>query len=361
MASRNSKQTFSVFLGIVIGAVLVAAGIIGFQQFVSRDLSAGPTAPSLTISAPSDADADKGKILARVNGHPVYEQDLRDIAGNLPPSLQGGNLEPLYPMLINQAISRRLITSEAVEAGLQDDPEVQDMMAKARTDVLQTVFLQRKLDSLITEKDLRNAYDDYVAKLPETEQVKARHILVDEQETAIDLIQKLDQGADFTELAREHSTGPSSDQGGNLGWFAQDEMVEPFAEAAFNLETGEYTPAPVKTEFGWHVIKTMDTRIKPKPEFAELEEQLRQQLQQQEISQYLQELRQNADIETYIGTDEEQNNAPASGQGAQMPDPSTATESPEDLSTDHQSAVDAEPATAGENAQSGDNSQPATE
>ena len=123
---------------------------------------------------------------------------------------------------------------------------------------------------------MKARYDKEVAALPKEEEVKAAHILVATEEEAKDVIKQLDAGKDFAELAKEKSTDSNKDDGGDLGWFGKGRMVPEFEEAAFKLEKGAYTKEPVKSQFGFHVIKVEDKRISPPPAFEQVEPQVRQ-------------------------------------------------------------------------------------
>ena len=122
-------------------------------------------------------------------------------------------------------------------------------------------------------------------------QFKARHILVETQSAAADLITQLDEGADFEELAKEHSTGPSGPSGGDLGWFAPNQMVKPFSDSVSGLENGAYTKEPVQTEFGWHVILREDSRNNEPPPLDSVRDVIKQNVEQGKFQDFLQSLR----------------------------------------------------------------------
>ena len=122
-------------------------------------------------------------------------------------------------------------------------------------------------------------------------QFKARHILVEAQGLAEDLISELDEGANFEELAKEHSTGPSGPNGGDLGWFAPDQMVKPFSDAVANLDDGSYTETPVQTQFGWHVILREHSRDNEPPTLESVRDVIKQRVEQEKFQNYIQELR----------------------------------------------------------------------
>lgn len=141
-----------------------------------------------------------------------------------------------------------------------------------------------------TEAEIQEAYNAQTLLAPDL-QYKARHILVETQSTAVDLISQLDDGADFEELAKENSTGPSGPSGGDLGWFASNQMVKPFSDAVIALENGAYTEAPVQTEFGWHVILREDSRNNEPPPLDSVRDTIKQNVEQSKFQNFLEELR----------------------------------------------------------------------
>ncbi|MDZ7771011.1 MAG: peptidylprolyl isomerase [Woeseiaceae bacterium] len=148
----------------------------------------------------------------------------------------------------------------------------------------------------ITDEEIAAEYKSQTELAPPL-QYKARHILVESQGEAEGLITQLDDGADFEALAAEHSTGPSASNGGDLGWFAPNQMVAPFSDAVAKLEDGDYTEAPVQTDFGWHVILREQSRQTEAPPLASVRNEVMQALQQRRFQEYLDELRSKATIE----------------------------------------------------------------
>ena len=141
-----------------------------------------------------------------------------------------------------------------------------------------------------TEEEIQEAYDSQTLLAPDL-QFKARHILVETQGTAIELITQLDAGADFAELATEHSTGPSSTSGGDLGWFSPNQMVAPFSDAVARLQNGTYTKTPVQTDFGWHVILREESRNNEPPPLDSVRDVVKQNVEQQKFQTFLEDLR----------------------------------------------------------------------
>lgn len=258
----------------------------------------------LALSAPVSAQteqagqtdaAEENQLVAVVNGAEIRISDVLEMIGRLPQNVQMQALANM-PAMIERTIDLELILLAADQAGLRDDPDVQAQIRTIANDVLRQTYLENLAERAVTEETVRAAYDDYLAANP-AEEVKARHILVESAEEAAAIVEELDGGADFAELAKEKSTGPTGERGGDLGYFKFGQMVEPFAEAAFGLEPGTYTAEPVQTQFGWHVILVEDKRTSEPPSFEEMAPQLRQQLEQEAIQGHLAELRQQAEIE----------------------------------------------------------------
>lgn len=184
-----------------------------------------------------------------------------------------------------------LLTSQARAQELANSPEVKAQLELQRRGLLAQVaaadFLGR---NQATDEEILAEYADQIEAQP-GQQYKARHILVETQSTAVDLISQLDEGADFAALARENSTGPSGPNGGDLGWFASNQMVEPFADAVAALDNGAYTGTPVQTQFGWHVILREDSRAAEPPTLESVRDVLKQRVEQRKLQEYLEQLR----------------------------------------------------------------------
>jgi peptidyl-prolyl cis-trans isomerase C len=144
-----------------------------------------------------------------------------------------------------------------------------------------------------TEEEILEAYNSRALMAPDL-QFKARHILVETQSSATDLITQLDAGADFAELAELHSTGPSGSSGGDLGWFSPNQMVAPFSDAVAELEDGAYTKTPVQTDFGWHVILREETRNNEPPPLDSVRDVIKQNVEQEKFQNFLESLRTEA-------------------------------------------------------------------
>ncbi len=255
-------------------------------------LFAQPHAVMAQDSGASEADP----VVAQINGVPLLQSEVKDAIGNLPPQYQA-NLESVLPTLIERLIDFRLMSDAGRAQGLATDEEVLARLAKLESAVIRDVYLERHLEVAVTDEKLRALYDEQQAARGTPEEVSARHILVATEEEAQAVVTELDAGADFAELAKERSTGPSGPQGGDLGFFAAEQMVPPFSEAAFALQPGEYTKAPVQTRFGFHVILVEQRRAVEPPSFEAEKPALGDQLRDDAVKAMVDSLREKATVE----------------------------------------------------------------
>ena len=228
------------------GRVLLAAAVVAA-------ISAGGF---LRFAAAEDKPGDT--VVATVNGQPITESDLRFAENEL-----GGEIANLPPEVKRRALAEYLIDNElfakaAEEAKIAATPEYEQQMRYLKRRVLRELYFDKTLKGKIGEDEAKKIYTDKIAQLKPEEEIEARHILVDSEEKAKELHAKIVAGADFAQLAKENSTDTGSkDQGGVLGYFGHGQMVPEFEAAAFKLEKGQVSQ-PVKTEFGWHVIKRLE-------------------------------------------------------------------------------------------------------
>jgi peptidyl-prolyl cis-trans isomerase C len=277
-------------------AGLIAAAVVGGGVLLAADRP--PAQPSPSTSTPSPMPPGT-TVVARVDGTELHLSDVEAAQQNLPPQVQKLPLAQIYPMLLDRLVDGMLITEAGRKEHLDQDPEVQHRLKLYQDRLIQEAYLNRAIKSAETEDQLKARYQTYVKEKPAREEVHARHILVKSEAEANSVIAELDKGADFGELAKKHSTDPGSSSGGDLGYFGHDDMVKEFADAAFALTPGQYTKAPVKTQFGWHVIKVEDHRVSTPPSFEEARKEVSQLVAHDVIDAKLKELRGAAKVETY--------------------------------------------------------------
>jgi len=242
-----------------------------------------PAAPTAPAAAQKPADA----VIARVGTDDIHASELSEAAQALPEELRGMPPTALYPILLDQLIDRRVIAIAARKQGLEHDPAVQRMVARATDSAMQNALLTREIAPTLTDEAIRARYErDFAGKPGETE-VRARHILVADEDTAKKVIAELKGGADFAELAKKYSTDPGAQTGGDLGFFKKGDMLPEFSGAAFALKPGETTQTPVQTRFGWHVIQVEEVRNAPPPTLDQVRDEIRQTLIQEGVARVL--------------------------------------------------------------------------
>lgn len=263
-------------------------------------------APLVLIFVPGWAQSPAGgsavaadSVVARVNGKEIRRSDVEAAQKSLPPQYRTMPLAAIFPALLTQMINTALVADAARADGLDKTDAVRRRLATLETSILEDAYMQRLFTGKITEATLRARYDATTGNAPGEEQVRVRHILVKTEAEAVAIIKELDGGADFVALARGKSTGPSGSSGGDLGFFAHGSMVPPFADAAFALDKGKFTSRPVKTRFGWHVIKLEDRRKSAAPSFEESRELLDREMTEEIAGAAVAALRSKARIEQF--------------------------------------------------------------
>jgi len=209
--------------------------------------------------------------------------------------------QQLFPLLVNQLIDRQALLAVATKAKLQDNPQVAAIMKEAADEKLENAYLQEKVAPLVTDAAIAAEYKAKFAGKPGPEQVEARHILVKTQAAAEAIIVQLNHGANFAKLAQKDSIDPGAANGGELGWFSQNQMVPAFSNAAFALKPGTYTKTPVQSQFGWHVILCEGKRTAPSPSLADVKDQISQDLADQAIKATLADARSKVSIKLFAG------------------------------------------------------------
>ena len=276
--------------------LVCAAGLAAGHAAMAADQPPAP--PTGSVPAPSPLPPPN-TVVARVDGTELHLSDLEAAQQNLPPQAQKLPLEQIYPMLLDRLVDGALITEAGRKEHLEQDPELQVRLKRYEDRLIQEAYLNQAIKAAETEDQLKARYQTFAKDTAGREEVHAQHILVKTEDEAKSVIAELDKGADFGELAKKYSTDPSASSGGDLGYFGHDDMVKAFTDAAFALSPGRYSKTPVKTEFGWHVIKVEDRRAGKPPSFEEAREQLSRDLAHEIIDAKLQELRSAAKIEEF--------------------------------------------------------------
>jgi peptidyl-prolyl cis-trans isomerase C len=250
--------------------------------------------------AAAEASNSGDPVIAIINGTTIHRSDLLDIQRTLPEQYRQTPIDKLYPQLMNQLIGTTLMEQAARKEGLQNDPEFRKRLAQIERGLLAQAWEQATVkkalaNTKVTDEHLHQLYEEYSKHATGGEEVCARHILVPSEDEAKAIIVELKKGADFATLAKEKTSDPSGKtSGGDLGCFRKEDMVKEFADAAFELKKGEITQTPVKSQFGWHVIKVEDRRPAKPAGFEEVKQKLQQAYERQIVQERLQALSEEA-------------------------------------------------------------------
>lgn len=291
--------------GGALGIVLVIIALVGVSvvSFIigqkTPTVALGSDSPTQIADGAANTDPKTNPVLAKLNGEEIRRQDVVKLINTMPAQMKQIPIEQLFPMALEQTISNKIIDKKAANAGLENDPDVKKQLAQAREQFVRGKFIENAIDAKLTDERLKASYDGYVFGFPDVQEVKAAHILVEDEKTAKDLIGKLNKGDEFATLAKENSKDGSAETGGELGYFAQNEVVPEFAEAAFALEVGAYTKKPVKSQFGYHIIRIDEKRKRPPAEFDVIQNSLKQELQREILNEVLTEWKEAANIERF--------------------------------------------------------------
>lgn len=254
-------------------------------------------APMSLASGPAQAADDP--VVATVNGTKIMRSDVTAAYGQLPDQYKQVPFEQIFPALVDSLIDTKLAAGAARKEKIDETPEFKAELEGFTERLLGSTLIQREVETKVTDAAVKARYDKVTKDMGGKSEIHARHILLKTEDEAKAVINDLAGGADFAETAKKKSTGPSGPNGGDLGYFGKGQMVPEFEKAAFALNKGDVTDAPVKTQFGWHVIKVEDKRTQQPPTFAEMEPQIRQNLMREAGAAFTQGLREEAKIQRF--------------------------------------------------------------
>ena len=289
-------RLFSVTTALTAAALLTAAPALAQS---TRKPAPAPTAAPGAPAAPATANP----IIVTVNNDPIRVSDVAAwVDGHVPPEQRAQiGQEKLFNAAVNELATGKALQIMARKQGLDRDPAVARQMQTAADEVLQRQLLIKTVLPQVTEEAIKAQYDKQYAAKPGEPQVHARHILVDSEAKAKDVIKQLQAGAKFEDLAKKYSDpkDPASQQGGDLGTFKRGDMLPEFSDAAFKLKKGEYTTTPVHTRYGWHVIQVLDTSVSTPPAYDTVHDEIRQTLLRQDAQTLAAHARDQVKIVSY--------------------------------------------------------------
>jgi peptidyl-prolyl cis-trans isomerase C len=281
-------------------ALVCAAGFVAGHPLMAADPRANPPTPGVPAVQATPPD---NPVVARVDGTELRLSDVKAAQQNLPPQAQKLPLEQIYPALLDRLVDGVLIAKAGREEHLDQDPEVQNRLKRYEDRLIQEAYVNRAVKQAETDDKLRARYQTFLKEKPAHEEVHVRQILLASEGAAKSVIAELDKGIPFAELVKQHSVDPDSGTNDDIGYLSRDDVAKQmspeFAETVFSIPVGQYGKTPIKSKFGWHVIKIEDRRTGKPPGFEEAREQLSRDLAHEAIDAKLHDLRGAAKIEEF--------------------------------------------------------------
>jgi peptidyl-prolyl cis-trans isomerase C len=284
---------------------------------------AGCLAMALLATTPVRAE-DANPVLAKVNGSEIRQSDMALAEEELGPSLDKMDPATKRENLLAFLIDMKIVSKAAEDKKVEDNDEFKKRLAFARDRLLMDSLLATEGKAATTDDAMKKVYDDAAKQITGEQEVHARHILVETEDEAKAVKAELDKGADFAELAKKKSKDPGASDGGDLGFFTKEQMVPEFSAVAFALEPGKISD-PVKSQFGWHIIKVEEKRNRKAPDFEQVKGQIETYVTRKAQADYVAKLREGAKIERL----DQAANTPAAAPAA-APDTAKAPEAAKD-------------------------------
>src|SRR3954470_23080593 len=256
---------------------------------------AGCLAVALLAGLPVRAE-EANPVLAKVNGAEIRASDVALAEEELGPSLAQMDPATKKENVLSFLIDMKIVSKEAEDKKIADRDDFKTRLAFARNRLLMDNLLASEGKAATTDENMKKVYEDAAKQITGEQEVHARHILVETEEQAKKIEDELKKGADFAELAKKESKDPGASDGGDLGFFTKDQMVPEFSAAAFALEPGKISD-PVKTQFGWHVIKVEEKRARKAPDFEQVKPQIETYVVRKAQADYVAKLRNTAKVE----------------------------------------------------------------
>lgn len=222
-----------------------------------------------------------GKVVAVVDGDPVYLSDVKAVVAQVP-QLSELPFETIYPQLVKDVVSEKVLKKAVDSSTVKDNPIVQQRINA----ILFEAYLVDKFAKTVSDEELKKVYLEEIKNFPRQEEVRARHILVKSEKEARDILVQLKAGADFKILANTKSLDAESNNGGDLGYFKKEMMIPSFTGPVFALKKGQLSD-PIKTSFGWHIVLVEDRRLAAPPSFEETKDFLRKQMFAQKVPELI--------------------------------------------------------------------------
>src|ERR1700724_4568498 len=277
MTSSSSETKFGVRLGLASAAVTGALAVVLLAGLPVRAQDANP-------------------VLAKVNGAEIRQSDVALAEEELGPSLAQMDPAAKKENVLAFLIDMKIVAKAAEDKKIEDRPDFKARLAFTRNRLLMDNLLAVEGKAATTDEAMKKVYEDASKQISGEQEVHARHILVESEDEAKAIAEELKKGADFAELAKKKSKDPGASDGGDLGFFTKDQMVPEFSTVAFALEPGKISD-PVKSQFGWHIIKVEEKRNRKAPEFEQVKGQIETYVTRKAQADYVAKLREAAKVE----------------------------------------------------------------
>ncbi|WP_157385549.1 peptidylprolyl isomerase [Mesorhizobium sp. STM 4661] len=256
---------------------------------------------AIACLASTAAAPQENAVLARVNGVDITGADLAVAAEMYSDQLGKMPEDARRSVLVDALIELRVVADAAKAANVAETDSFKRQLAFFEAQTLRTIFMDSKVAERVTDEAVRKSYDDQVVKIPPVEEYRLSHVLLATEQQGNDAVAALRSGKDFAELAREVSQDTASKaNGGDLGFVSSGQTIAEIDSAAASLQQGEYTQSPVKSAFGFHVVKLDERRKRPAPAFETISGQIRESLEATASQQMLADLRSKAKIEKFV-------------------------------------------------------------
>src|SRR6478752_7601128 len=239
---------------------------------------------------------DANPVLAKVNGSEIRQSDLTLAEEELGPSLEKMDPASKKENVLAFLIDMKIVSKAAEDKKVDNSDEFKKRLAFARTRLLMDQLLANEGKAATTDEAMKKVYEDAAKQIAGEQEVHARHILVETEDEAKAIAEDLKKGADFAELAKKKSKDPGASDGGDLGFFTKEQMVPEFSTVAFALEPGKISD-PVKSQFGWHIIKVEEKRARKAPDFEQVKGQIETYVTRKAQAEYVAKLREAAKVE----------------------------------------------------------------
>jgi len=277
MTSSSSETKFGLCLGLASAAVT------------------GCLALALLGGLPASAE-DANPVLAKVNGSEIHQSDVTLAEEELGPSLAQMDPATKKENVLAFLIDMKIVAKAAEDKKIENNEDFKKRLAFTRSRLLMDSLLATEGKAATTDEAMKKVYEDASKQITGEQEVHARHILVETEDEAKAVEEELKKGADFAELAKKKSKDPGASDGGDLGFFTKDQMVPEFSAVAFSLEPGKISD-PVKTQFGWHIIKVEEKRNRKAPDFDQVKGQIETYVTRKAQADYVAKLRETAKVE----------------------------------------------------------------